>query len=968
MKKALSVLFWHSDDPNPPSDRLARTLYYLVGSLFVINSVFFTSLLIARSDLLPKIPTAWFFLVVTLISAILFRINKVKTGGILLVSILWILQVISIYPQGVFSPSFHFFFIIFFIAGLIFGVKSMIILLAVTIVIIFIMVFGQINGVFPQIVLPGPGLVFENIFHIMVLTINTLLSTFAIRYLNQEQKRANDELAELILAHRDLDANRQILMEKDRLIEGITNNLPGIVFQAKVQKDSGTMLTYIGHQSKKILGLPPIPAGFFEKFQSRLHPDDQVPFQDSITANFEHQKDWFFQGRFFTTDNQMIWIRGIASPDPVDSSIYNGILMDITSTKQLEEQVKYEQEQISAFINNESIAIVIADKDGQIVQTNTPYARLMEMDIKEILHKKIWDLTQNFIEPQNRTAALIERIKQTFFHALETGQFEFSQDNVFSATTPSGRKMVLQQNMFLFQTSQGPCLGSFLVDLTELEKSKIAQQDSEKSYRALFEQGPFEISVSRMNGELLDVNDRYCQETGLLRNEIIGKKAKELGRLSDEVEAELRELIIDTGGIVNQFEMTMNCNNRERVVLLSAKIIDLNNEPAIFTIITDITDRKKAERKVKQQLQQITGLRTIDSSIISGSDIEETLSLILDQTLSTINASTSRLVLQLSRGNLKAHTIQRGNELEDIEKLEWGNPILQQTISSRNATMFQEDVFVKFPKVWQEFFNKNGIHNYCVIPVLQGEVIFGRMEVFFKNDIRDKEEDWALFVETLAGQAEVAITNFKLIDGLKEKNEELLEAYESTIKGWAHALEIRDEETFGHSERVLKLSLKIARILGFSEVELSNFQRGVLLHDIGKIGIPDSILLKPGPLDKYEWVIMKKHPIFAYDLLKGISFLQHALDVPYAHHERWDGSGYPRGLKGEEIPISARIFAVVDVWDALTSDRPYRKAWSVEKTINYLKANAGTQFDPVIVETFLKTIADDECLFDKKFQ
>jgi HD-GYP domain-containing protein (c-di-GMP phosphodiesterase class II) len=191
---------------------------------------------------------------------------------------------------------------------------------------------------------------------------------------------------------------------------------------------------------------------------------------------------------------------------------------------------------------------------------------------------------------------------------------------------------------------------------------------------------------------------------------------------------------------------------------------------------------------------------------------------------------------------------------------------------------------------------------------------------------------------------------------LQSSNTELKQAYDATIQGWAKALELRDEETKGHSERVVDLALQLAVKYGFEGKDLTNFRVGALLHDIGKMGIPDSILLKPGPLDSEEWEIMKTHPQLAYQLLCKISFLKDALDIPYAHHERWDGSGYPCGLIGTKIPLAARIFAVLDVWDALTSDRPYRNAWSEAEAKSYLIKNRGVLFDPDVVDSFFELI------------
>jgi len=210
----------------------------------------------------------------------------------------------------------------------------------------------------------------------------------------------------------------------------------------------------------------------------------------------------------------------------------------------------------------------------------------------------------------------------------------------------------------------------------------------------------------------------------------------------------------------------------------------------------------------------------------------------------------------------------------------------------------------------------------------------------------------------LSGQAAIGIDNFTLFDGLQQSNLELGLAYDATIEGWSHALDLRDKETEGHSQRVTDLSLVLAVRLGLKGDDLINIRRGALLHDIGKMGIPDGILLKPASLSAEEWVIMRKHPQIAYDLLYPIDYLRPALDIPYCHHEKWDGTGYPRGLKGEQIPLVARLFAVVDVWDAMTSDRPYRKAWTKEATLQYLRELSGTHLDPQVVEIFLTYYRD----------
>jgi HD-GYP domain-containing protein (c-di-GMP phosphodiesterase class II) len=212
------------------------------------------------------------------------------------------------------------------------------------------------------------------------------------------------------------------------------------------------------------------------------------------------------------------------------------------------------------------------------------------------------------------------------------------------------------------------------------------------------------------------------------------------------------------------------------------------------------------------------------------------------------------------------------------------------------------------------------------------------------------------FLKMLAGQAALALDNASLFDELQSSNRELRLAYDTTIEGWSAALDLRDRETQGHSQRVTELTLRLAQAAGMGADELTDVRRGALLHDIGKMGVPDAILLKPGPLTDAEWEVMRQHPTFAYQLLSPITFLRPALDIPHCHHEKWDGTGYPNQLKGEQIPLAARLFAVVDVWDALTSDRPYRPAWPKERVLAHIQSRSGSHFDPYAVKIFLEAI------------
>ena len=241
---------------------------------------------------------------------------------------------------------------------------------------------------------------------------------------------------------------------------------------------------------------------------------------------------------------------------------------------------------------------------------------------------------------------------------------------------------------------------------------------------------------------------------------------------------------------------------------------------------------------------------------------------------------------------------------------------------------------------------------YYGVPLVAKSQVKGVLEIFHRAPL-SVDGEWVAFLETLAGQIAIAIDNLNLFINLEKSNAQLTLAYDATIDGLSRALDLRDRETEGHTQRVAELTVQLARAIGMSDAELVHVRRGALLHDMGKMGIPDAILLKPGKLTDEEWAVMHRHPQYAFDIFSSIDYLRPALDIPYCHHEKWDCTGYPRGLKGESIPLAARLFAIVDVWDALTSERPYRPAWSKERALAYIREQAGKHFDPRIVKIFL---------------
>ena len=357
----------------------------------------------------------------------------------------------------------------------------------------------------------------------------------------------------------------------------------------------------------------------------------------------------------------------------------------------------------------------------------------------------------------------------------------------------------------------------------------------------------------------------------------------------------------------------------------------------------------------QRRFEHLQALRNIDMAITGSLDLRVTLNVVLDQVTNQLGIDVADILLLNPHTQTLKYAAGRGFRSRAIERSRLrlgegyaGRAVLERRIISIANLNDAGDSFLRAPLLANEDFIA-----YYGIPLIAKGQVKGLLEIFHRTAL-DPDPEWLEFLETLAGQAAIAIDNAELFDGLQRSNIELTLAYDTTIEGLSYALDLRDKETEGHSKRVTDTTLQLARTMGLSVAELVHIRRGALLHDIGKLGIPDHILLKSGQLSDEEWEIMRKHPVYAFEMLSPINHLRLALDIPYCHHEKWDGTGYPRGLKGEQIPLSARLFAVVDLWDALHSDRPYRHAWPKDKIREYIREQAGKHFDPKVVKYFLE--------------
>jgi PAS domain S-box-containing protein/putative nucleotidyltransferase with HDIG domain len=365
-------------------------------------------------------------------------------------------------------------------------------------------------------------------------------------------------------------------------------------------------------------------------------------------------------------------------------------------------------------------------------------------------------------------------------------------------------------------------------------------------------------------------------------------------------------------------------------------------------------------KQTQRQIDQLAALHDIDMVINSSMDLRVSLNILLDQVIDNLKVDAAAVLLLNPGTQCLEYAAGRGFRTQKVKKYKLqmddsvsGKAAMEQhLVQALNLDEGEDD------PIYMELMEEEGFESFYSAPLIAKGQVKGMLDIFNRNQL-NPDQEWFNFLETLAGQAAIAIDNTTLLNDLNQSNIELKLAYETTLEGWSRALDMRDRETEGHTQRVTRLTEKISREMGVPEEEIVHIRRGALLHDIGKMGIPDKILHKPGPLTDEEWDIMRRHPTYAYELLHPIQHLRLALTIPFCHHEKWDGSGYPRHLKGEEIPLAARIFAVVDVWDALTSNRPYRDAWSEKKSLDYIRQEKGKHFDPTIVDIFFRMIKDE---------
>jgi PAS domain S-box-containing protein/putative nucleotidyltransferase with HDIG domain len=498
--------------------------------------------------------------------------------------------------------------------------------------------------------------------------------------------------------------------------------------------------------------------------------------------------------------------------------------------------------------------------------------------------------------------------------------------------------------------------------ITAQKQAEKAIFESERQMRALVTSLDDIVFELDEEGTYLNV---WTSDESLLaqpKDKILGKKMVDIlgGEYGEQFSEPLKRAI--SSGIPESIEYSLKLKGKQHwfVARISPILTMEGSYRTASMIIRDITVRKEAEKQLHLHLKRMNALSEIDRAIASSQDMRLSLDALLTQALSQLGVDAALVLLLSSYDQTLDYKLAKGfRTLASREShVRLGEGLAGWVGLERKLLHIPDLAEAGESFTRTQMFKGEGFKVYFGVPLIAKGMLKGVLEIYNRDSL-EPDLEWLNYLETLGGQAAIAIDNAQLFEGMQQSNLELVTAYDATIEGWSKAMDLRDKETEGHSQRVTELTLKLANKMGIKPQELVNIRRGALLHDIGKLGVPDHILFKPEALNEDEWESMRQHPTYAYNMLMPIKYLNPALDIPYCHHEKWDGSGYPRGLKGEQIPLAARVFAVVDVWDALRSDRPYRSGWSSQKARQYILVQSGKHFDPKVVEIFMRMIEDE---------
>ena len=689
-------------------------------------------------------------------------------------------------------------------------------------------------------------------------------------------------------------------------------------------------------------------------------PEDLPALQQNIQTHHEsYQQSGPWRHRL--KDGRIIFVE-ITS----HSILYQGkkgrfvVAQDITERKKAEDALRLQ----SAALNSAANAIVITDVDGRIQWVNVAFERLTGYSKEEVIGQNPRILNSG-VHPKQYFMSMWNTLldgkvwHDEIINRRKDGAIYYEEETITPLFDPE------QRITHFIAVKQ---------DITQRKESEKKLRDNEERLRLTLDaahQGIFDLNLP--TGEMV-INDIYATMLGQDPATFVETNPQWRSRLHPDDGPHVSQVYNayannETSEYRVEYRQKMPDGSWKWILSLGSIVErDADGNPLrMLGVHTDIDASKKASLEIarlfdesQRRLSRLATLRKIDIAISSDQHMLQILETLLAQVQSQLQVDAAAVLLFNEAEQAFEYTASIGFSAEDIKRarVPYGTSLAGRAAQINGCIHLDPRHSPNLHPGLLALCEKEAFHTYFGFPLVFKDRLKGVLELFHRQPL-DPDQEWMDFYETLAGQAAMAVENAQLINGLHQANEDLMQAYDATIEGWSMAMDLRDKETEGHTLRVTDMTVALARKLNLSDSEIVHVRRGALLHDIGKVGVPDSILLKPGLLTPEERRIIEKHPVYAFNMLQSITYLRPALDIPHLHHEKWDGSGYPYGLKGEQIPITARLFALVDVYDALTSDRPYRSAWSKDETITYIREQSGRHFDPTLVSLFLEYLQEN---------
>ncbi len=634
-------------------------------------------------------------------------------------------------------------------------------------------------------------------------------------------------------------------------------------------------------------------------------------------------------------------------------------LTDIARRRPEEDTLRRSEESSRGLFDHALVGLYQTTPEGHYLRANAALARIYGYESPEMLvAQQVSAARDVYVQPGRR---------EEFCCVLETQ--ETVQDFEAEVRRQGGGTVWISENARAVRDDDGSLLyyEGTVQDITARRRTEAALRRSEEENRTVFEAAG--VGIVRLDGEgkITRANPAFARMLGYAPEELAGMAFARLTHPDDPPANAQLQWDMQEGRRESYCTEKRLCHHDGSPFLADYTLTvvregsDTRQPRFSIGIVEDGEERRRARTRIlalnadlERRIGRIAALHKIDTAIISGQSRDATLTTLLEQTCEQLGAEAAAILLADPSGGdgLPCAAVSGLNCLPaDRAAQTRGFGYAGQAVRERRTVELRlswtPEVFAHDPAV-----ARAGFAAYWAVPLIAHGAVQGVLEVFRRSP-EEVDDEWREFLEVLAGQAAIALDSASLGEDLQQSNAELMAAYDATIEGWGRALDLRDQETQGHSERVTAMTLTLARAVGITGEALVHLRRGALLHDIGKMGVPDRILLKTDELSPTEWRLMRRHPEDAHAMLSPIAFLRPALDIPWCHHEKWDGTGYPRGLQGDQIPLAARLFAIADVWDALRSDRPYRAAWPEGRTLDHIRSLAGTHFDPALVSVFL---------------